>query len=920
MFRIETNNHYYRIRAKCSNLYLGIGDDMIVEQQRKDENNETQKWIIRANSDGTYRIYSIATMVPLSMQMENYFDNNSKILVQRLGYDDDDMEIVAREDGTFCIKPSSKQENYAFDISNSSTAEGVDVKLYSSNDTSAQKFYLEDAGFVEGNDFGVHIESTAQYSDNGKYQTKSTDELENSTEYAYNHLTGTLSNEKLSNGAQLIYTYDEFDRLTKVELKDQEGSILTKNEYTYQNDKIKKIGTSAEVYEFIYDDFGNLKQVKIGNETIITKNYEDNNGNLTQETFGNNQSILYTYDRFNRITKKQGTNGSYTYTYNADSNIKTIVDNINNNTKNFTYDLAQRLVKQVNSNGFTIQNGYDINNNINNKKYSINNNEKNVKYNFDSYNRLNSIIDANNIWKKQNDTLSRISKNIIENQTGKYETIYQYVDTASNKTTTYINKIINGNNKAIEYTYNNMGNIETIKIDEDIVNYYYYDQSNRLVRENNKQINKTITYTYDSNGNILNKKEYEYTIDESLANKTITNTITYEYENQNYKDQLTSYNGRLITYDEIGNPTWYNEKELIWQNGRQLRDFNDWDNKQSITYKYNENGIRTQKTVNGYEVTNYYLDGTNVIYEQTGNNIIYYTYDSNDNILGLNYNGTQYYYIKNAQNDVIGILDNNLNQIVSYVYDSWGKILSIKDANGNNITNENNIGIINPYRYRSYRYDTETGFYYLQTRYYNPEWGRFLNFDNYMGEIGKTYSHNGYAYCKNNPINMIDSDGNLAITISMALYAAFQAAVYTVATVATVYATSTAIEAITDYAKKQEAKRNEKSHTVYRLRNDETKQIDYVGRTVNPKAREENHKKTKPGHTFEIIATGLTRKEARGIEQIYMVEYNTRSLLNKINGISPNNINIEIYMQAGRQALNYLGNVVSNEALYWTGQ
>lgn len=179
-------------------------------------------------------------MVPLSMQMENYFDNNSKILVQRLGYDDDDMEIVAREDGTFGIKPSSKQENYAFDISNSSTAEGVDVKLYSSNDTSAQKFYLEDAGFVEGNDFGVHIESTAQYSDNGKYQTKSTDELENSTEYAYNHLTGTLSNEKLSNGAQLIYTYDEFDRLTKVELKDQEGSILTKNEYTYQNDKIKK--------------------------------------------------------------------------------------------------------------------------------------------------------------------------------------------------------------------------------------------------------------------------------------------------------------------------------------------------------------------------------------------------------------------------------------------------------------------------------------------------------------------------------------------------------------------------------------------------------------------------------------------------------------------------------------------------------
>lgn len=772
MFRIETNNHYYRIRAKCSNLYLGIGDDMIVEQQIKDENNAKQKWIIRSNSDGTYRIYSIATMVPLSMQMEDYFDNNSKILVQRLGYDDDDMEIVAREDGTFCIKPISKQENYAFDISNSSTAEGIDVTLNLSNDTSAQKFYLEDAGFVEGNDFGLHIESTAQYSDNGKYQTKSIDESENSTEYAYNNLTGTLSNEKLSNGAQLIYTYDEFDRLTKVELKDQEGSILTKNEYTYQNDKIKKIVTGTEIYEFIYDDFGNLKQVKIGNETIVTKNYEDNNGNLTQETFGNNQSILYTYDRFNRITKKQGTNGSYTYTYNADSNIKSIVDNINNNTKNFTYDLAQRLVKQVNSNGFTIQNGYDINNNINNKKYSINNNEKNVKYNFDSYNRLNSIIDANNIWKRQNDTLSRISKNIIENQTGKYETIYQYIDTASNKTTTYINKIINGNNKAIEYTYNNMGNIETIKIDEGIVNYYYYDQSNRLVRENNKQINKTITYTYDSNGNILNKKEYQYTTS-SVLPTTASKTITYTYGNTNWKDQLTSYDGKQITYDSIGNPLTYDGNTYTWQDGNKLQGITNDNN--TITYKYDENGIRTQKNINGI-TTNYYLDEAKVIFEQTGNNIIYYNYDENGYIIGLNYNGTQYYYIKNAQNDIIGILDSSFNQIVTYSYDSWGNTISIKDANGNEITDNTNIGIINPYRYREYRYDSETGLYYLQSRYYNPEWGRFISADNYGGTIGEIYSHNRYAYCKNNPVNMVDEDGNLAI-FTTAIFAIFVVAV-----------------------------------------------------------------------------------------------------------------------------------------------
>lgn len=261
-----------------------------------------------------------------------------------------------------------------------------------------------------------------------------------------------------------------------------------------------------------------------------------------------------------------------------------------------------------------------------------------------------------------------------------------------------------------------------------------------------------------------------------------------------------------------------------------------------------------------------------------------------------------------------------MNLVVSYTYDSWGNVISIKDANGNEITDSNNIGIINPYRYRSYRYDTETGLYYLQSRYYNPEWGRFINFDNYGGTIGEILSHNGYAYCKNNPINMIDENGNFAVMLSALSAVALKALAYTVVTIVTVVTTAAVTETALDYIKEQETKNNEKSHTVYQLRNNETKQIEYVGRTVNPETRKQNHKKTKPNHTFEVIANGLTREEARGIEQIYMVEYNTRSLLNKINGISKNNIKKELYMNAGRQALQYLGNVVSNEALYWTGQ
>ena len=151
----------------------------------------------------------------------------------------------------------------------------------------------------------------------------------------------------------------------------------------------------------------------------------------------------------------------------------------------------------------------------------------------------------------------------------------------------------------------------------------------------------------------------------------------------------------------------------------------------------------------------------------TGTNLSYYQYDEQGNIIGMQYNGTQYYYIKNLQGDIIGILDNELNQVVKYDYDSWGKVIAITDATGTEITDQNHIGHINPYRYRSYRYDSETGLYYLQSRYYNPEWGRFLNADGYI--TGVSIGNNLYAYCCNNPINYYDPYGEIAVTSSMLL-------------------------------------------------------------------------------------------------------------------------------------------------------
>jgi len=119
----------------------------------------------------------------------------------------------------------------------------------------------------------------------------------------------------------------------------------------------------------------------------------------------------------------------------------------------------------------------------------------------------------------------------------------------------------------------------------------------------------------------------------------------------------------------------------------------------------------------------------------------------------MNLNGVEYYYVRNAQDDIIGLIDDSGNLVVTYVYDSWGKLVSI------NGTLKDTVGVKNPYRYRGYRYDNETGLYYLQSRYYNPEWGRVVNTDSIIGQFGEPLSHNLYAYCRNNPVNFSDPTG-----------------------------------------------------------------------------------------------------------------------------------------------------------------
>ena len=169
-----------------------------------------------------------------------------------------------------------------------------------------------------------------------------------------------------------------------------------------------------------------------------------------------------------------------------------------------------------------------------------------------------------------------------------------------------------------------------------------------------------------------------------------------------------------------------------------------------MSYLYDADGIRTQKTVDGV-TTQYFVSGSTILAEKTGNDVLWYMYDSDGDILGFTYNGTPYYYIKNMQGDICKVVNESGTVVASYTYDAWGKVLT---ATGS-------MAEINPIRYRGYYYDAETGFYYLNSRYYDPEVGRFINTDNInlLGANGDFASLNLFAYCGNNPITRADNGG-----------------------------------------------------------------------------------------------------------------------------------------------------------------
>ena len=191
---------------------------------------------------------------------------------------------------------------------------------------------------------------------------------------------------------------------------------------------------------------------------------------------------------------------------------------------------------------------------------------------------------------------------------------------------------------------------------------------------------------------------------------------------------------------------------------------------QSVSYTYNADGIRTSKTV-GEVKHEHHLNGSQIVYEtwvESGvENFILYIYDEIGSPIGLSYRNSSLasgvyhtcFFEKNLQGDIIAVYNSSGTKIGTYTYDAWGNVTTT--FSGSNVTEILIVTKYNPFRYRGYFYDVETQLYYLQTRYYNPSWGRFINADGYVSTGTGVLGYNMYSYCNNNPMLYVDLEGDI---------------------------------------------------------------------------------------------------------------------------------------------------------------
>ena len=511
--------------------------------------------------------------------------------------------------------------------------------------------------------------------------------------------------------------------------------------------------------------------------TFASYEYAPNGGPITSLEYGNGDSEAYGYNLYGQLSSIQHYSENLleyveSYAYDPFGNVgRSVVTDGSGSLiadYQYEYDSLGRLIRsQQSGDGVTelwTQHEYDDQNRLSDQYWRVSDSSLHESYNYNNNNGTLSsmLLGTGRTLSFEYDNLLRVSR---RNVSGVYQHRRNYIGTGianrqSNRIQYFVYASADGADTKLNYRYDYdaAGNISEVyrSVGSDTLafyNSYEYDKLGQLTKATDSR--GTETYTYNTAGNLLSR---------TLAG----DTVTYSYDNAQWNDLLTTYDGQKIAYEGqtynssrnsvsgtviSGNPvSYYNGTRwsMEWSNGRQLMEASS--NKADVTYTYDRNGLRTTKTVDG--VTYHYAyAGDKLVWQE-----FFFFYDNEGAPVGFWYHpasgsNVTGYYMTTQQGDITRIEDVNGNVLATYEYDAWGKLISSSGS----------LATINPLRYRGYYYDTETELYYLSSRYYDPKVSRFINADSTDAVLSANglYDQNLFAYCDNNPVMRTDMGGEI---------------------------------------------------------------------------------------------------------------------------------------------------------------
>ncbi len=593
--------------------------------------------------------------------------------------------------------------------------------------------------------------------------------------------------------------------------------------YGYIDDRLTSISHNDFTYYIKYDQWGNVKKVYVSGLGALTDTIsaeylygtDENRNRLDGIIYGNGDTVNYEYDNYGRVVAVSYDGGNtkrFRYGYDSLGNVTYIIDNEANKTTFFNEDSTEIYL----GDSLYYYAGYDDNGNLveyegglftyttkelestrnpitgcttTNTQIDDDNSRVNLLKTTDKFSRTQQkAVQLRDLTNTTTTDFTSVVTDYIYNTYGEnndfaggqVKTINSYVTTSTDMSKTNLIK-----DYVLSYEYDENGNITheysgTEKTAENLRYRYTYDEANQLTRVDDTIQLKTYVYQYDKGGNRVSEKIYAYTLSDTLG--SVQQEIVSEYDNIVWDDLLTSYNGKAITYDNAGNPLTYDGQTYVW-NGKQLKEVVAQDGSKTV-FNYDANGLRTRKIQYNAEggidylidyvwsdgkivsqlltlvATSTSADGTTSSFAigPIPSKVIY---DDNGIPQGFTCGEACLGFVRNLQGDVIALVDYDGNIVAEYSYDPWG---NIEYHLAEDVSEDEAIiyTALCPLTYRGYSYDFATGLYYLQSRYYNPEWGRFLNCDDtaiLLSTQGETHNANLFAYCANNPVNRVDYTG-----------------------------------------------------------------------------------------------------------------------------------------------------------------